>query len=184
MIVKKAHLQAVLLAAGKKDIRLYLNGVHINGRHLVATDGHRMHVVVHGGDWPHGPVTIPREAVERALKARVETMDVSVDTIGAERYTPLDGTYPDYTRAMLHPGEMPRIGAIRARINPAYLADAEKAVKLAAMKDAILCVIGSGDTYKWAWSGHGCQVVVMGVRDTWKNPKTGETELFTSLEPL
>lgn len=184
MIVKKSYLQAVLLAAGKKDIRFYLNGVHINDRHLVGTDGHRMHVVVHGGDWPHGSVTIPREAVELALKSKVDLIDVTPTEIGAVRYKPVDGTYPDYTRVMLKSGEMPRIGAIRASINPAYLADAEKAVKLAISKYAILCAVGSGDTYKWVWSGHGFQVVVMCVKDTWTDTKTGEIELCTSLDML
>ncbi|TAN29570.1 MAG: hypothetical protein EPN31_06180 [Castellaniella sp.] len=44
-----AELQAVALAAGDKDVRYYINGVAFefatDGLYLVATDGHRIHVI-------------------------------------------------------------------------------------------------------------------------------------------
>lgn len=75
------HLKAVLLAAGKKDIRYYLNGVHMTQHHLVATDGYRMHIVCHGGDWPHGPVTIPRDACALAVKGKTVTLEITPTAI-------------------------------------------------------------------------------------------------------
>lgn len=43
--VAKTDWQWVALAMGKKDIRFYLNYVHVDERRIVATDGHRLHTI-------------------------------------------------------------------------------------------------------------------------------------------
>ena len=35
------YLTSTILFASKKDVRYYLNGIHVNREHLEATDGHR-----------------------------------------------------------------------------------------------------------------------------------------------
>ena len=159
------HLKAVLLAAGKKDIRYYLNGVHVNKHHLVGTDGHRMHIVCHGGDWPHGPVTIPRDACELAVKGKTPTLEVTPTAIGPISYQPTGGAYPDYTRVMA--GRMAlstgiEQGDMLTCLSWEFLKDADAAIKL---------VIGSKGytslTYikgSWVWSNPTLQVVVMPFR--------------------
>ena len=165
------HLKAALLAAGKKDIRCYLNGVHVTKHHLVGIDGHRMHVVCHGGDWLHDPVTIPREACELAVKGKTASLELTPAAIGPIIYKPVDGTYPDYTRLLAGPtalGAGIEQGDMLTCIQPEYLKDADTAIKLIAGKGGnSLARIGGS----WVWSNPTLQIVVMPFR-TYASPKT------------
>tara|TARA_R110000851_G_scaffold182230_1_gene331334 strand:- start:331 stop:870 length:540 start_codon:yes stop_codon:yes gene_type:complete len=38
--IKSALLRAAMLCQAKDDVRFYLNGVHVNGKHIEATNGH------------------------------------------------------------------------------------------------------------------------------------------------
>lgn len=176
MQIKTADLKAVLLAAGKKDIRFYLNGVHVDKHHLVGTDGHRMHVVCHGGDWPHDPVTIPRTACELAVKGKTTTLEITPTAIGPISYQPVGGTYPDYTRVMASSTALNggiEQGDMLTCIQPEYLKDADAAIKLVAGTALnSLARIGSA----WIWSNRTLQVVVM--------PYRTNGEQYYSLEPL
>lgn len=171
MQVKTNDLKALLLAAGKKDIRYYLNGVHINDRHMVASDGHRMHAIAHGGEWTHGPVTIPREAVELAVKAKTLELTVTGQAVGAVTFTPVDGRYPDYLRIIPAHGTPVESSERYLDVNPDYLRDAVTAIKLTGWKGEHPSLARVGAGYFWC-NGHMC-VVVMPVRTV--NPKTGET---------
>lgn len=156
------HLKAVLLAAGKKDTRYYLNGVHVNKHHLIATDGHRMHVVCHGGDWPHDPVTIPRDACELAIKGKTATLEITPTTIGPISYQPTGGTYPDYSRLLarstaLHGGV--EQGDLLTCIQPEYLKDADTAAALVTGRRASISLALIGKA--WIWSNPTLQIVVM-----------------------
>ena len=180
MQILTSHLKAVLLAAGKKDIRFYLNGVHVNKHHLVGTDGRRMHIVCHGGDWPHDPVTIPRDACELAVKGKTTTLEITPTAIGPLSYRPAEGTYPDYTRVMA--GRMALNGGVSqgdqfANMQWEFLRDADAAIKLVAGTTLnSLALIGTA----WVWSSPTLQVVVMPFRvhATEKHPAA------YSLEPL
>ena len=161
MQILTSHLKAVLLAAGKKDIRFYLNGVHVNKHHLVGTDGSRMHIVCHGGDWPHDPVTIPRDACELAVKGKTTTLEITPTAIGPLSYRPVEGTYPGYTRVMA--GRMALNGGVSqgdqfANMQWEFLRDADAAVKLVTGKRlSPLALIGN----VFVWSSPQIQVVVM-----------------------
>ena len=160
MQIKTNDLKAVLLAAGKKDIRYYLNGIHVNSRHIVGTDGHRVHVIAHGGDWPHDPVTIPREVVELAVKAKTLELTLTAEALGAISYKPIDGIYPDYMRVI--PAQTEVVTAERyADLNPDYLRDAVKAIQTATgFKGAALASVGNC----WYWCNGRMAVVVMPYR--------------------
>lgn len=181
MQILTSHLKAVLLAAGKKDIRYYLNGVHVNKHHLVATDGHRMHIVCHGGDWPHEPVTIPRTACDLAIKGKTTTLEITPTAIGPISYQPVDGTYPDYTRVMAGRVALSagiEQGDLLTCLQPEFLKDADAAIKLV--------VGGKGGnslahlTGRWVWSNPTLQIVVMPYR-VHAGPKNPAAY---SLEPL
>lgn len=180
MQIQTNHLKAVLLAAGKKDLRYYLNGVHVTKHHLVGTDGHRMHVVCHGGDWPHDPVTIPRDACDLAIKGKTTTLGVTPTAIGPLSYQPTGGTYPDYARVMASSTALSagiEQGDLLTCIQPDYLKDADAAIKLVAGNGGnSLARIGTA----WVWSNPTLQVVVMPYRAhaTEKHPAA------YSLEPL
>lgn len=47
-----SQLKAMASHAGKKAIRIYLNGVRIHRQHIVATDGHRIACYPHSFDLP------------------------------------------------------------------------------------------------------------------------------------
>ena len=162
MLVKKSDLQAVILAAGVKDVRYYLNGVHVNAKHLVATDGSRMHVVAHGGTWEGPPVTVPREAILLALKEKVAVLELTPTSVGRVSYSPLDGTFPDYTRVMVRAPAKGAEGVIRANLIPSNLADAVKAISLADdEKNPTFTFVGR----EWLWTSKKIQVVLMPTRN-------------------
>ncbi len=176
------HLKAVLLAAGKKDIRYYLNGVRVNKHHLVATDGHRMHIVCHGGDWPHDPVTIPRDACELAVKGKTTSLEITPTAIGPISYQPVEGLYPDYTRVMLHGNALAQgveAGEQMTRLRWEYLRDAEAAVKHVTGKAHFAMAEIKGC---WVWSNPTLQVVVMPQRLS--GEISGTRWQSYSLEPL
>lgn len=171
MQIQTNHLKAVLLAAGKKDLRYYLNGVHVTKHHLVGTDGHRMHVVCHGGDWPHDPVTIPRDACELAIKGKTTSLELTPTAIGPISYQPVEGLYPDYSRLIAGPtalGAGIEQGDMLTCLQPEYLKDADAAIKLVAgtTRNSLACIRGS-----WIWSNPTLQIVVMPFR-THATPKT------------
>lgn len=144
-------LKAILLAAGKKDIRQYLIGVHINERHIVATDGCRLHAYAHGQEWPHGPVTIPRAAIEMALKAKTVDIEITEVSVGAVSYKPLDGLYPDYMRVIPAVAQLAPISGDRQAIlaNPDLLVDAYAFIKTVVDKDRGTALALVGGIYTW-----------------------------------
>ena len=180
MQIQTNHLKAVLLAAGKKDIRYYLNGVHVTKHHLVATDGHRMHIVCHGGEWPHEPVTIPRDACELAIKGKTTTLEITPTAIGPISYQPVGGTYPDYTRLISDPSALfagIEQGDLLTCIQPEYLKDADAAIKLV-VGGALNSLARIGGS--WVWSNPTLQIVVMPFR----THATEKAPASYSLEPL
>lgn len=89
----------------KKDIRYYLNGLHINSRHIVATDGHRLIAINH--DNSHAPsVIIPDVLVNLMPKKGKITLNLNKTHAFFEHdgYTYaaplLDGNYPNYLRVI------------------------------------------------------------------------------------
>lgn len=168
-------LKAILLAAGKKDIRHYLCGVHINSRHIVATDGHRLHAYSHGQEWQHGDVTIPRDAVEMALKARTVDIEITDVSVGAVSYKPLDGRFPDYMRVIPATSQPADMGAMVSALNPVYLADAQEFIAVTGgPKGEWLTRIRDA----WTWQTARVAVVVMGERTTEKFPVRTSLEQF------
>ena len=169
MQIKTSDLKAVLLAAGKKDIRTYLNGVHVNSKHIVGTDGARLHAIAHGGEWPHGPVTIAREVVELAVKAKTLELTLTTDALGDISYKPVGGTYPDYARVL--PAQTDVVTAERyVDVNPEFWRDAEKAIKLASWNGGLPALAHVGNC--WYWCNGRLAIVIMPWRMI--NPDTGE----------
>ena len=136
-------LKAVSLAMADKDIRYYLNGVlfeldNAEGYRLVATDGHRLHIVckkkttnrVH-------EIIMPRDTVVHIIKQKVQTFELEIIP-GATRQIKIrtgggfitvpevQGKYPDYKRVM--PKQLNPIEP--AHYMPEYLADLAKVQKI------------------------------------------------------
>lgn len=115
------HLKAISQFAAQKDVRYYLNGVHVEATkketRLVATDGHVMGLLNTGkqenevGAYEHFIIPF---AVIKALKAPTGNNNDAVEIeLASEGYfmlrtlfadpvlfKPIGGVFPDYTRVM------------------------------------------------------------------------------------
>jgi DNA polymerase-3 subunit beta len=123
LIIRKAHIQAVMLFAGKKDIRYYLNGACIDtgehGAHLVATDGHTLAVAcISTEPLPAGQIIIPRDMLDGIKAGKkgnaivtvtyddtqapdIKQRKITINNDGIEStMQELDGRYPDYRRVI------------------------------------------------------------------------------------
>lgn len=136
-----AALAFVSKAQSFEETRYYLNGVFLNGRHMVATDGHRMHLVDFVCDLKES-VILPRKAIKLILtifkeqKANCVSLSFSANKFRAQIggccvYGKLiDGSFPDYTRVI--PKEFEKTGNI----------DISEFVKIAPQVKAISAING------------------------------------------
>lgn len=99
-------MKALLLVAGKKDVRYYLNGVYIDHvkRLAVVTDGHTLIACkLDPDDFVNGSGIIPRELAEMAVKIKKSELVFDADghiKLGGMDGKALDGKYPDWLRVI------------------------------------------------------------------------------------
>lgn len=102
-------LKACVTVTAKKDIRFYLNAVHIRKNHdgklvIEASDGHMGLMVtchnVPGFDIVAENILIDRKDVENALKVFKLINSVTDNAIETLGFTPVDGRFPDLARAL------------------------------------------------------------------------------------
>lgn len=111
MISIPSHcLKAALTHAGDRDVRDYLNCVRVEvvstgDLYIVATDGARAFVgripaPAEGVPLPPLAVSIPRDAVKRALTSRAPSLTLKLDPLmlGDVSFKQPDGVYPDWRR--------------------------------------------------------------------------------------
>jgi DNA polymerase-3 subunit beta len=116
--VKQSTLDAMLLIAGKKDIRYYLNGVYLEWNNVltraVGCDGHKLAVLneTQNDNQGAGSVIIPRDVIERLPKRPKNDAIVSITCTGVDdskrwaivaggvsiNFAPYDDKYPDWRR--------------------------------------------------------------------------------------
>lgn len=142
MLLATDLLKAALICASSEETRYYLRGVYLaTSGHLVTTDGHRM-FVARLAERPTVNVIVPYVDVTMALKLAGRAKDVEIDLaanrIGQIQFTPVDGTFPNWTRVVPTGEETPSTkpelndGPERAHFNHAYIGDFAKMA-------AILC---------------------------------------------
>ena len=133
--IKTNELKALLLCAGKKDVRYYLNGVHFEGAAksiiAVATDGHRLLAVNLPGQQPEGvKALIPRALIEAAVKTKAPVIDIKIEggnvTLSSAGQNVsgsiTDGVFPDYRRVIPN-----SVSGIQGNdFNNTYLVDFDK----------------------------------------------------------
>lgn len=142
--IKQSTLDAMLVLAAKKDIRYYLNGLHIEfNRELtrvIACDGHKLGIFQaaapdNGGS---GSITIPREVIERLPKkcgvlefAELENGLWQIDTgaLATIKFAPCDSKYPDFRRVV---NQADKTSGEAAGFNLTYLNEFEKCGNLLA----------------------------------------------------
>ena len=108
-IPKLAWLKAVSLAAAKKDVRYYLNGVMVRNGEIAATNGHMVLMVKSESIKSDGEYIIDNATLKMFLTdhkgikgdTRIEVVD-SVAITGKSKIsiTPVDGKFPDVNRVI------------------------------------------------------------------------------------
>jgi DNA polymerase-3 subunit beta len=137
--IKTNELKALLICAGKKDIRYYLNGIYFesspNGLIAVATDGHRL-LAINLPNEHHDNVSaiVPRALIEIAVKTKMPEINISIEndiatlsSAGQSTSGSLtEGKFPDYRRVIPERAS----GERTADFNNEYLVDFDKIGKL------------------------------------------------------
>src|SRR5690606_28974199 len=124
------HLKALLLFAGRNDIRYYLNGIAIQGRFAIATDGHKMAVYRMPED-SKLDVIIPCNAVEFALRINgigAPAIEVGADRVGRVFYDSIEGSYPVWRHVV--PDDPKSMKVEKISFNADYLSALAKAAKI------------------------------------------------------
>ena len=108
-IPKLAWLKAIMLAAAKKDIRYYLNGVMVRNGELAATNGHMALMIKSEKIKSDGEYIIDNDTLKMIVAShkgikgdtRIEVVD-SVAITGKSKIsiTPVDGKFPDINRVI------------------------------------------------------------------------------------
>jgi len=143
--VSQSTLDAMLLLAGKKDIRYYLNGLNIEWNseitRVIACDGHKLGIYQAAApdNRGNGSITIPRDAIESLPKkcgvltfSQISETHWQIDTGTAIiKFAPCDSKYPDFRRVM-HGLQTVGTSGVAAGFNLEYLNQFEKCGNLLA----------------------------------------------------
>ena len=135
----------MLLLAGKKDIRYYLNGLHIEYNpeftRVIACDGHKLGIYQAAApdNRGMGAITIPREIIENLPKNKDFILGFHKQDTGTQwhittgvstvNFTPCEGAYPDFRRVV---NQADKTSGEAAGFNLTYLNEFEKAGNLLA----------------------------------------------------
>jgi len=153
------YLSALIVTAAKKDVRYYLNSIHVTNNYAESTDGHRVLRLDLDDDYKEVEldIIIPRESVELFLKsqtARQKANNIVVlykDVSNDGRYmlssgefeipfTAIDNRFPQVDRVLAKHTEVHFHGAFKWH----YMADFEKAAKALGHKLPIVELIPNG----------------------------------------
>ena len=143
--IKQSTLDAMLLLAGKKDIRYYLNGLNIEWNseitRVIACDGHKLGIFQAAApdNRGAGSITIPRDAIESLPKkagiltfSQITETHWQIDTGAATiKFVPCESKYPDFRR-VVHPIQTAGTSGVAAGFNLEYLNQFEKCGNLLA----------------------------------------------------
>ena len=171
--IKTNELKALLICAGKKDIRYYLNGVYFesspNGLIAVATDGHRLLAINLPNEHHEGVCAlIPRALIEIAIKTKMPEINISIDGVNVTLSSAgqstsgglTEGKFPDYRRVIPERASGERI----ADFNNEYLVDFDKVAKLLNSSDLARVVQNGLSAAMVHFSDYNAIGVVMPMR--------------------
>ena len=108
-IPKLAWLKAVMMAAAKKDIRYYLNGIVVRNGELAATNGHMVLMIKSDCIKSDGEYIIDNDTLKMIVAShkgikgdnRVEVVDSMTITGNSKIHiTPVDGKFPNINRVI------------------------------------------------------------------------------------
>jgi DNA polymerase-3 subunit beta len=167
--VSQSTLDAMLLLAGKKDIRYYLNGLNIEWNseitRVIACDGHKLGIFQAAApdNRGAGSITIPRDAIESLPKkcsvltfSQITETHWQIDTGTAIiKFAPCDSKYPDFRR-VVHPIQTAGTSGVAAGFNLEYLNQFEKCGNLLAGRK-----LSVGNRLRLHHNGDGAALVLL-----------------------
>lgn len=111
-VIKTQHIAAAIHTSANKDVRYYLNGVFVDSRVIVSTDGCCASAYL-GEECEEylPPFIIPIDAAKIIAKLKSSYVDATLlpdgrIDIGGVVFKPVDGTFPDYKRIFVGKASM------------------------------------------------------------------------------
>jgi len=165
------RLKAVMVCASKNDVRYYLNGLHIDSKHVTGTDGHRMARFTHNQAIDGLDVIIPRFTIPAGTEyvsldvdpeKQETTISIGFKTKPAIKsiLSNIDGRYPDVDRVI--PDTASKRETHSFSFNPALITDVQKA------RGSIGCTVSNPDAensaYTVSLADEFLQLVIMPIR--------------------
>lgn len=183
MIIDVTTLKALLLFAGKKDVRFYINGIHFErsatGTVAVATNGHCLAVARLDRDPAEpGSFTVPREHLDNVAKGAKGGVDVvqldatqcTLNSSNGRITVPLlDGKFPDWRRVVT-----PQQTGEKSYYHPDYHAMVDKAGQLLRPAKVGYLIQQNGNSVGYANLNDVIHAYVMPIRSGY------ETEVISS----
>ena len=155
MLITVTTLKALLLFAGKKDVRYYLNGIHFErsatGTLAVATNGHCMAIARLDRDSAEpASFTVPRGHLDNVVKGAKGAIDIvqvdatqcTLNSSNGRITVPLiDCKFPDWRRVVT-----PQQTGEKAYFHPDYHALVNKAGQLVGSSDQFYSIQQNGNS--------------------------------------
>lgn len=150
LTVTRDQLHAVLLARGA-DPRPFTKALWVTEKHIMCTNGQRMHLLWHGQEWAHGNVAIPLSAVLSAEAHALGCTTIGPRTINARPFLPVMGaSLPDVDRYLPKLPTTPWVDVQRCSISGRYLLDAQEAIALMIEGEQDDCLHRTNEN-TWTW---------------------------------
>ena len=183
MIINVTTLKALLLFAGKKDVRYYINSIHFErsatGTVAVATNGHCLAVARLDRDAAEpASFTVPREHLDNVVKSakggvdivKVDATQCTLSSSNGRITVPLlDGKFPDWRRVT-----SPQQTGEKSYYHPNYHAMVEKAGQLIRPAKVGYLIQQNGNSVGYANLNDVIHAYVMPIRSGY------ETEVISS----
>lgn len=129
--IESKTLKAALECAGSKDVRYYLNVVHVRvdsgNVYIESTDGHVLFQTIapFTVELSDQSVMIPRDIVEMVIKMKLFNVELKQGSDGQwslgpvtfvpVTFVPVDGRFPDLSRVI------PKMGNVHSMVDPQWL---------------------------------------------------------------
>lgn len=123
--IESKTLKAALECTGSKDVRFYLNVVHVRvdsgNVYIESTDGHVLfQTIAPFVELSDQSIMIPRDIVEMVIKMKLFNVELKQGSdnqwsLGPVVFVPVDGRFPDLSRVI------PKKGDIHAMVDPQWL---------------------------------------------------------------
>lgn len=172
-MIKTQHVAAALHTAATLDVRYYLDGVFVDSRVVVSTDGHCASAYL-GEECAEylPPFIIPTDAAKLIAKLKAPTVpavampDGRID-VGGVVFKPVDAKYPDYRRVFANKADP--LAAHRMQFSPELTVKFQKIAATLKARCKVPYLYAAGGAFRVAILGKECEF--MGVLMPFELPR-------------